>query len=128
MRRQSYFLLGWICLGLGAIGAFLPLMPTTVFVLIAAWAFARSSPRLHRWLREHPRFGETLVAWEEHRAMPRRAKRIAILMLAVSYTISAWTLGPLAPWSLITGVCLAAVGVYIVRLPEIADGARTGAR
>jgi len=121
MRRQSYFLLGWICVALGTIGAFLPVMPTTVFILVAAWAFARSSPRLHRWLREHPRFGATLIAWEEHRAMPRRAKRIAIAMLAASYTLTAWVLGPLAPWSLATGVCLAAVGVYIVRLPVVED-------
>lgn len=123
MRRQSYLLLGWCSLAFGVVGVFLPVMPTTVFVLIAAWAFARSSPALHRWLREHPRFGASLVAWEEHRAMPRRAKRIALIMLAVSWTITAWALGPLAVGSIVAGVCIAGVAIYIARVPVLPDGA-----
>ena len=113
--------LGWICLGLGVLGVFLPVMPTTVFILVAAWAFARSSPALHQWLREHPRFGHSLIAWEEHRAMPRRAKRIALAMLLVSYGITAWVLGPLAVGSIVAGACIAAVAVYIARLPVLPD-------
>ena len=120
MHRHSYLALGWTCLGLGMVGLFLPVMPTTVFILVAAWAFARSSPALHQWLREHPRFGEALIAWEQHRAMPRRAKRTALLMLALSYAFTAWLLGPLAPASIIAGVCIVAVAVYIVRLPVVA--------
>ena len=121
MKQQSYLLLGWMCVGLGAIGLVLPVMPTTVFILIAAWAFARSSPRLHLWLREHPHFGSSLCSWEDHRAMPRRAKRVALLMLGVSYLITAMLLGPLAPGALIAGVCMAAVAVFIVRIPNLED-------
>jgi uncharacterized membrane protein YbaN (DUF454 family) len=121
MRRHGYMVLGWVSLGLGFTGLFLPVMPTTVFVLVAAWAFARSSPRLHRWLREHPRFGESLIAWEEHRAMPRRAKRVALAMLTLSWGITAWVLGPLAVGSVIAGVCIAAVAVYILRLPVLPE-------
>ena len=121
MRRHGYLALGWVCLGLGITGLFLPVMPTTVFVLVAAWAFARSSPRLHAWLREHPRFGESLIAWEEHRAMPRRAKRVALAMLAVSWAITAWALGPLAVGSVIAGVCIAGVALYILRLPVLPE-------
>lgn len=121
MRRQSYLVLGWICVALGIIGAFLPVMPTTVFILVAAWAFARSSPRLHQWLREHPRFGAPLVAWEEHRAMSRRAKRIALTMLAASYAFTAWMLGPLAVGSLIAGACIAGVAIFIARVPVLAE-------
>ena len=122
MRRQSYLLLGWICVALGLVGVFLPIMPTTVFIIVAAWAFARSSPRLHLWLREHPRFGATLIAWEEHRSMPRRAKRIALTMLAVSYALTAWTLGPLSVGSMIAGACIIAVAIFIARLPVVPDG------
>jgi len=121
MRRHGYMALGWTCLGLGILGVFLPVMPTTVFVLVAAWAFARSSPALHQWLREHPRFGPSLVAWEEHRAMPRRAKRIALVMLVVSYAITAWALGPLAVGSVVAGICIAAVAVFILRLPVLPE-------
>ncbi len=53
-KKHAYLLLGWTNVGLGIIGAILPVMPTTVFLLIAAWAFSKSSPRWHRWLREHP--------------------------------------------------------------------------
>ena len=122
MRRHGYLALGWTALALGALGLFLPLLPTTVFVLVAAWAFARSSPRLHQWLREHPRFGETLVAWEQHRAIPRRARRIALVALATSYAITATLLGPLSVGALVALVCIVGVAVYLLRLPEMPEG------
>ena len=121
MKRQSYLLLGWTCVALGAIGLLLPVMPTTVFVLIAAWAFARSSPRLHLWLREHPHFGSSLRSWEDHRAMPRRAKWAALLMLGVSYLITASLLGPFAPGAIIAGLCIVAVAIFIIRIPVVED-------
>jgi uncharacterized membrane protein YbaN (DUF454 family) len=121
MKRQSYLLLGSLCVVLGGIGLLLPVMPTTIFILIAAWSFARSSPRLHSWLRDHPHFGESLRGWEDHRAMPRRAKRIALLMLVVSYLLTATWLGPLAPGAIIAGVCIAAVAVFIARIPVLED-------
>ena len=58
-------------------GIVLPLLPTTPFVLVAAWAFARSSPRLDAWLHDHPRLGPPLHAWETRRAIPARAKGVA---------------------------------------------------
>ena len=127
LRRPLYLALGWLCVGLGVLGAFLPLLPTTVFLLIAAWAFARSSPRWHRWLREHTRFGEVVRAWEEHHAMPRRAKRIAFLALAVSYAFTAYLLGPLSWGALIGGVCVAGVAIYIAHIPVLGAPARRAA-
>jgi uncharacterized membrane protein YbaN (DUF454 family) len=128
MKQQSYLCLGWICVALGAIGLFLPVMPTTVFILIAAWAFARSSPRLHCWLREHPRFGHSLRSWEDHRAMPRRAKRIALLMLSASYLVTAALLGPLAPAAIFAGLCIVIVTVFIMRIPIIDEDIATQAK
>ncbi len=115
--RHAYLLLGWLCVGLGILGALLPLMPTTVFLLIAAWAFSRSSPRWHRWLREHPRFGHLVRCWEEHRAMPAHAKRLAWGAMALSWAITAVVFGPFSPAALICGLCLLGVACYIARLP-----------
>jgi uncharacterized membrane protein YbaN (DUF454 family) len=119
LSRPLYLTLGWICLLLGFVGVFLPLMPTTVFLLIAAWAFSRSSERWHRWLREHARFGESIRAWEEHHAMPRRAKRIAFLALAASYAFTAVVYGPFSWAAIIGGICIAAVAIYIAHIPVL---------
>ncbi len=73
MRRHLYLIAGFICLGLAVIGAILPVMPTTVFVIMAAYCFARSSPRLERRLIEHPRFGPHIVRWREKGAVSHRA-------------------------------------------------------
>ena len=117
--RIAYLALGWLCVGLGLIGAVLPLMPTTVFLIIAAWAFARSSERWHHWLREHNHFGETVRAWEEHHAMPRRAKRLAFIALAASYAFTAYMFGPLSWAAIIGGLCIAGVAIYIAHIPVL---------
>jgi uncharacterized membrane protein YbaN (DUF454 family) len=121
--RHLYLLLGWLCVALGVVGAFVPLMPTTVFLLIAAWAFSRSSDRWHRWLREHARFGDTIRAWEEHHAMPRRAKRLAFVALASSYAVTALVFGPLSWTAIIGGLCMAGVALYIAHLPVLEKSA-----
>lgn len=119
MKKTGYLLLGWICVGLGVTGAFLPLLPTTVFLLIAAWAFSRSSDRCDQWLHRHPHFGPLLACWERHRAMPRRAKSIAFLTLAGSYGLTAWLLGPFSTGALIGGACMAAVAIFLAHIPVL---------
>jgi hypothetical protein len=126
--RPFYLALGWVCVFLGLVGVFLPLMPTTVFLLIAAWAFSRSSERWHRWLREHARFGETIRAWEEHHAMPRRAKRVAFAALAASYAFTAFVYGPFSWAAMIGGICIAAVAIYIAHIPVLNKTATQAAR
>jgi uncharacterized membrane protein YbaN (DUF454 family) len=115
--KLLYLLLGWISVAIGVIGVFLPLLPTTVFLLIAAWAFSRSSERWHRWLRDHEQIGETVRTWEAHHAMPQRAKRIALIALAVSYLVTAAAFGPFSWAAVIGGLCIAAVALYIAHIP-----------
>src|SRR3546814_13126828 len=74
MKRHFYLVSGWASLGLGALGAFLPLLPTVPFVILAAFCFARSSPRLEASLVTHPQFGHHIVAWREKGAISRTGK------------------------------------------------------
>lgn len=80
--------LGVTFLVLGVLGIFLPFLPTTPFLLLAAGCFARASSRMHHWLLNHSVLGPIVLEWREHRAMPRRAKRAALLFLAASMTTS----------------------------------------
>jgi uncharacterized protein len=82
--RFVYIALGLVAVALGVAGIFLPLLPTTPFLLVAAWAFAQSSPRLEAWLNSHPRLGPPLVAWRERRAIPVRAKILAAVGMSAS--------------------------------------------
>src|SRR5690554_8143835 len=77
LRRLAFLLIAWLSFGLGVIGVFVPLMPTTCFMLLAVWAASKGSPRFALWIREHPRFGPAVVAWEGERAIPRHAKYLA---------------------------------------------------
>jgi uncharacterized protein len=118
-RKYLYLLMGWLCVALGVVGVFLPLLPTTVFLLVAAWAFSRSSERWHRWLREHRHFGEAVRTWEAHHAMPRRAKRVAFLALAASYAVTALVFGPFSWTAIIGGSCIIGVALYIAHIPTL---------
>lgn len=83
--RYVFLCLGWFFVTLGVIGAFLPVMPTTPFLLLAVACFARSSPKLEAWLMEHKTFGPPLKNWRERGAISRRAKIMAISLMALSY-------------------------------------------
>lgn len=119
-RRKLHYLYlatGWFFVSLGFIGAFLPILPTTPFLLIAAWAFSQSSERLHTWLHEHPRFGSYLVAWDKYRAIPRGGKILSVTMMTLSwlYILVTWD-----DWMLpaIMGLIHLSVGTYIVTRPS----------
>ena len=79
--------LGWAAVGLGAIGAVLPLLPTVPFLLLAAFCFARGSERFHTWLMTHPSFGPPIRDWQENGAISRRAKRLACLAMLGSIAV-----------------------------------------
>lgn len=76
--QLAYRILGLAALAVGIAGAFLPLLPTTVFLIVAAWAFGKSSPALHAWLYRHPTFGPPLRDWDERGAIGPRAKAMAV--------------------------------------------------
>lgn len=83
-KRTLFLGLGWLFFALGVVGAFLPVMPTTLFMIMALWAFANSSKRLHDWLYCHPKYGPALQQWDQHRVIPIHAKVAAIGGMAIS--------------------------------------------
>ena len=93
MFRPIWLLIGLTSLALGIAGVVLPLLPTTPFVLLSAYCFARSSPRLHAWLMANRTFGPLIRNWEQHRAIAPRAKLLAVIsmgaVLAMSFIVGA---------------------------------------
>lgn len=116
-QRLLLRLLAAISLGLAIIGAVLPGLPTTVFVLIAAWAAARSSPALHAWLMQHRVFGPVLVNWNNGRRVSRRAKYAAAAVMSLS---AAWMLYAMQPrWlAAVLIASMVTVLVWLWRRPE----------
>lgn len=92
--RALWLALGWFFVILGFIGALVPLMPTTIFLIFATGCFARSSPRLEAWLLDHPRFGRSLRAWRATGAIPRNAKLLAVGGMLLGYFAFWWGVGP----------------------------------
>ncbi len=85
--RTLYLAIGLVCVGLGVLGAVLPILPTTPFMLVALWAFSRSSSRLETWLLTHRVFGPRLHAWRAHHAIPLPVKLTAWGSMLASLTI-----------------------------------------
>jgi len=89
--KIALVILGVVSLGLGILGIFLPLLPTTPLLLLAAWCFVRSSPRLYDWLLNHPHLGEYIRNFREHHAIPLRVKIVSVTLvwLTLGYCILA---------------------------------------
>lgn len=110
---------GWLALALGIAGVFVPLLPTTPFLLLAAACFARSSPALHARLRAHPRLGPFLEQWSRDRSVPRAAKQRAYVLVVACFALSIALAPGLWPRLALLGLGLALL-VFLSRL-------RTGA-
>lgn len=107
---------GFLSLAAGVVGIVLPLLPTTPFLLLAAFCFARGSQRLHDWLVHHPRLGPPIHDWQKHGAISRRAKQLAMLsigaVLLISYLFDAPT-----RIIIIQLIVLSAVSLFILTRP-----------
>ena len=120
MQRILLLTLGWLAIILGALGIVLPLLPTTPFVLLAAWCFARSSPRFHHWLLWRSPFGRYLRHSQRHRAMPPGAKGRAMALTLVTFCVSIWLVKIL--WvRLFLGVMLCFLLLMMWRIPVVAE-------
>jgi len=108
-------LVGLLALALGVAGLFLPLLPTTPFLLLASACFLHGSERLHRWMLRNPVFGKLIHDYEDKKAIPRRAKIMGIVLLWISMPVSIW-LAPAVWHKWLLASIGAAVTVYLLRL------------
>ena len=119
--RILWLLTGVISVALGTAGLVLPLLPTTPFLLVAAFAFARSSTRLNNWLREHRSFGPLISNWHREGSIDRKVKRIAIIVIVLT-PLFTWLLG--APLWMVACqvVVLGIAATFILTRPEPSKG------
>ena len=118
MPRAFFYVLGWVCVVLAVAGIALPLLPTTPFLLVALWSFARSSPAIGHWLREHNWFGRYIRDWDEFHIVPVKAKVIAVATMSASLL---WlSMGTNAPWYAVavTGLIMLCVASWLVTRPS----------
>lgn len=116
MKQNLFRGIAGFFLALAAAGVFLPILPTTPFVILAAWAAGRSSPDLRARLRRHPRYGPALVAWQDHGAVSRRAKTSAVALMFLSWMILWWT-APIVWVPVAVGVLLCLMACYLLTRP-----------
>ncbi len=115
--RAVWFAVGLSAVALAVLGVVLPLLPTTPFVLLSAFAFARSSDRWHAWLRHHRVFGPIIENWREHGAISRRAKLIGVMSIAAVFALS-FVLAVAPAVLAVQAVALVGVGAFILSRPS----------
>ena len=117
MKRLALIILGWVCVSLAFVGIFVPGIPTTIFLIIALWAFTKTSKKLRYWLLHHKRFGPILSNWQEHKVVPLRAKILMVTFMILSVILFHYSLQNLY---LTTGliVILGFVARYVISLPS----------
>lgn len=122
--RAAWLMAAWLALALAVAGVVLPGLPTVPFVLLASWCAVRGSPRLHRWLVGHPRFGPMILEWERNGAVSRRAKRTAVVMMLLASVVMGLSPAPFWAWLLASAIMLV-VGTWLWRRPEPAGPDRS---
>jgi len=118
--RILWLAVGFLATGCGIAGVVLPLVPTTPFLLLAAFAFARSSPRLHNWLVNHPRLGPPIADWQAHGAISRRTKLIAAGVMIATLALSVAT-GVRSEVIIVQALVLGGAATFVLTRPDVPD-------
>lgn len=124
VMRYLWLLLGHALVAVGFVGAFLPVLPTTPFLILAAWAYSKGSQRFEQWLLHHPVMGPPIRAWREHGVIPTRAKVISLFMMAISLTVAMSF--PTIPWwgKVGSAATILGAGIFVATRPSAPRVAR----
>ena len=117
MKKIILITIGWLCVGLAFVGTFVPGIPTTIFLIVALWAFAKSSKKFHSWLLNHKRFGPILQNWESHKVVPRKAKILMVILQISAVIIFHYSLQNIYLTVLLI-ITLVFVARYVLSLPS----------
>ena len=117
MKKIILITIGWSCVGLAFVGTFVPGIPTTIFLIVALWAFAKSSKKFHSWLLNHKRFGPILQNWESHKVVPRKAKILMVILQISAVIIFHYSLQNIY-LTVILIITLVFVARYVLSLPS----------
>ena len=117
LKRLFWLCVGGLALTLGAIGTVLPVLPTTPFVILAAFAFGRSSPRLQAWLENSATFGPMIREWRQHGAIAPKYQAMAVTLMAGAFVLSLF-LGVKPIVLLIQAVCLSLAALFVLSRPS----------
>ena len=118
LRRTTFKLLGTGCVGVGIVGAFLPLLPSTIFFIMAAACFARSSPALEEKILRHPVFGPPVIAWRENGAISPKSKLIALAGMAFGFMLFLLTAEPDLWLAILVAIFMTGCAAYVATRPS----------
>ncbi len=116
--KYFYFTLGWLFFITGLIGAVLPVLPTTIFMILALWAFSKSSKKFHDWLYTHKIFGPPLQQWQEYKVIPVQAKILAVIMISSSMIVIYFFTIIKIQYVIMIGIIMLSVIIYILSKPS----------
>jgi uncharacterized protein len=118
LKKYLYLAAGWISVGLAIMGVILPILPTTPFLLVAVWAFSRSSPELAERIRNHKTFGPLVRDWQDAGVIPVKAKFLAMAMMSGA-SVYLWFYSTTPHWAaLIAIVVMVAAAIYVLSRPS----------
>jgi uncharacterized membrane protein YbaN (DUF454 family) len=116
VKKYFYMAIGFICVGFAYIGVITPGIPFSIFLVIAAWAFAKSSPKMEAWLYNHPWFGKFLTNWNTKRVFPTKGKYAMVIVMTSTLVFTWFTTGN-ANAVIYSGAFMAGVAVWAWRYP-----------
>jgi len=125
LSRGAFTFLGVLFLVLGIIGLFVPVWPTTIFIILATWAFKHGCEPLERWLLQHPRLGPPLRDWQSSRSIRMRTKCVAVLTIWLSILASSAFVSRPTVWVLV--LIAVALTIYLLTRKTAPEPARTAA-
>lgn len=118
MRRTTFKILGFALVGLGIVGAVLPLLPTTIFFILAAGCFAKSSPELEARILNHPKIGPAVISWRDHGVIPPRAKAFAVCGMLFGYGVFYYSTEPDYRLAIAVAIVMLGCAAFVLTRPS----------